>query len=362
MKCAIILGTRPEIIKMAPIVNACNAKNIAYFILHTGQHYSENMDKVFFDDLELPQPTYNLGVGNQPHRKQVGLMTRKMMEIFSVERPDVIIVQGDTISVLAGTLAAKRLGIKVAHHEAGLRSHDPTMIEETNRVTTDHLSDFLFAPTSEAVSNLVEEGYEGKNIYQTGNTIVDAVFYALEIAKKKSVILKTLGLTSQQYILITAHRSENVDKRYNLKNILRGLDECATLHKELTFVYSLHPRTKKMIDEFGLRIPESLTIIEPVAFLDFLMLESNARLIMTDSGGLQEEACILKIPCVTMRLNTERPETVTLGMNVLCGTESETIVSVFREMMDKKDIVWSNPFGDGHAAEKIIDILQQQLL
>ena len=360
MKVAIVLGTRPEIIKMAPIVNACKKMGVDFFILHSGQHYSENMDSVFFSDLELPQPHYNLGVGNQPHRKQVGLMTRHMCEVFKQEKPDVVIVQGDTISVLSGTLAAKRLGIKVAHHEAGLRSHDPSMIEETNRVTTDHLSDFLFAPTKDAVKNLVEEGYSGDRIFQTGNTVVDAVLYAKDLAEKKSTILSDMNLEKGRYVLITAHRSENVDKRTNLKDLIRGIEACAASYKDLTFIYSMHPRTKKMIDRFGLSMPQNITIIEPVSFLDFLQLETNARLIMTDSGGLQEEACILQVPCVTMRLNTERPETVELGINTLSGTHPDMIVSKVNEMMSKEITQWHNPFGDGHAAEHILDILKKE--
>ncbi len=360
MKAAIVLGTRPEIIKMAPIINACRKMGVEFFILHTGQHYSQNMDSVFFSDLELPQPDYNLGVGNQPHRMQVGLMTRHMIEVFTQEKPDVVIVQGDTISVLAGTLAAKRLGIKVAHHEAGLRSHDPSMIEETNRVTTDHLSDFLFAPTEEAVKNLVEEGYASERVFHTGNTVVDAVLYAKDLADKKSDILETLKLSKKQYVLITAHRSENVDKRTNLKDLLRGIESTAASYSELTFVYSMHPRTKKMIDRFGLDMPQYVTIIEPVSFLDFLQLERHARLIMTDSGGLQEEACILQVPCVTMRLNTERPETVRLGINTLSGTHPDMIREKVKEMISKEGIVWKNPFGDGHAAEHILDILQKE--
>ncbi len=360
MKLAIVLGTRPEIIKMAPIINACKKLDVDFFILHTGQHYSENMDSVFFSDLELPEPDYNLGVGNQPHRKQVGLMTRHMIEVFKQEKPDVVIVQGDTISVLSGTLAAKRLGIKVAHHEAGLRSHDPSMIEETNRVTTDHLSDFLFAPTKEAVKNLVEEGYSSDRIFQTGNTVVDAVLYAKDLAEKKSQILDELELIKGKYVLITAHRSENVDKRTNLKDMIRGIESTAASYPDLTFVYSMHPRTKKMIDRFGLHMPQHVKIIEPVSFLDFLQLETHARLIMTDSGGLQEEACILQVPCVTMRLNTERPETVRLGINTLAGTHPDMIRAKVKEMMSKDNIVWENPFGDGKAGEHILEILQKE--
>lgn len=362
MKICIILGTRPEIIKMSPVIRACQNKKENFFILHTGQHYTREMDEQMFDDLELPKPKYNLGVGGQPYRKQVGLMTKEIGKILELERPDVVIVQGDTISVLAGALAANKLGIKIGHHEAGLRSHDISMPEETNRVITDHISDYLFIPTPDALKNLHQEGTEAERIYLTGNTIVDAVQQNLAIAEKKTNILKTLGLKDKGYLLITAHRAENVDNPERLGGIIKGL-ELVRRECKLPIIFSLHPRTKGRLTEFNLSLPTGVKVIEPVGFLEFLSLENHARLVLTDSGGLQEECFILQVPCVTLRDNTERPETLEYGVNVLAGTEPEKILSATREMLSKKLKwnKWDNPFGDGKAGERIIDIIDRHI-
>lgn len=359
MKIAIILGTRPEIIKMSPIIRECEKRKIDYFILHTGQHYSKELDEQIFQDLNLPKPKYNLGVGGQPYRKQIGLMTKEIIKVLKSENPDFVIVQGDTISVLAGALAANKLGIKLAHHEAGLRSHDITMLEEINRVIVDHISDYLFTPTPDALKNLHQEGRDPEKIHFTGNTIVDAIHQNLEISDKKSIILEKLGLKIKNYFLCTAHRAENVDDEQRLKGIL---DSFALLEKELNIplVFSLHPRTKLRIEQFNLKIPEKIIVIEPPGFLDFIKLEKNARLILTDSGGIQEESFILQVPCVTLRDNTERPETVEYGANILAGTVPEKILECAKKMLSKKDFsISESPFGDGKAAERIIKILEE---
>ena len=358
MKLAVIVGTRPEIIKMAPVIRACERAGVDFFIIHTGQHYSPKMDVVFFDELSLPAPKYNLGIGNQPHRKQVGLMVKEITKAYKTEKPDIVVVEGDTISVLSGSLAAKNLGIKIAHHEAGLRSHDPSMIEETNRVTTDHISDFLFAPTQEAENNLIEEGCDRNRIHVTGNTIVDAVLDNKKIADQKSCILKKLGLESKKYFLFTAHRSETVDKKETCLLLIDCLKKINIEFPEYRIVYPVHPRTEKMIERFGLKIPQEILTTEPFPYLDFLCLESNARLIITDSGGIQEEACVIKVPCVTIRKNTERPETVSGGMNVLTGLDEHKLAGAVREMLNK-EIVWSNPFGDYGVGERIVSLLRQ---
>lgn len=359
-KIAIILGTRPEIIKMSSIIHACRKKGIDFFILHTGQHYTPNMDKDFFDELELPVPKYNLGIGNQPHRKQVGLMVRDISKVLESERPDIIIVEGDTISVLAGSLAAKNLGIKIAHHEAGLRSHDPSMIEETNRVSTDHISDFLFAPTVEAVRNLTEEGYRPEQIFLTGNTIVDAVKDYREMAEAKSRILEKLSLRPKEYFLLTAHRSEAVDKKENCLALIGCLNKLADEFSNYRIVYPVHPRTFKMLEKYNLEIPKRILTTEPLSFLDFIQLQSKSKLVITDSGGVQEETSILKVPCVTIRNNTERPETVENGMNILVGLDAHKLVIAVREMMDKK-IVWKELFGEYGVGERIVTLLHSSL-
>lgn len=362
MKLAIVLGTRPEIIKMAPIIRECEKRKLDYFVLHTGQHYSKELDEQIFSDLDLAKPKYNLGVGSQPYRKQVGIMTREIEKIFEKEMPNLVLVQGDTISVLAGALAAKKLNIKVGHHEAGLRSHDTTMLEEINRVIVDHISDYLFTPTPDALKNLHQEGKEPSRIFFTGNTIVDALNQNIEIAKSKSKILATTGLKSKGYFLVTAHRAENVDKPEKLKDILSGL---AKIYREfaIPLFFPIHPRTLARIKESNLAIPHGVNLINPVGFLDFLILEQNARLVITDSGGVQEECFVLKVPCVTIRENTERPETIEYGMNILAGTNPEKMLLATKEMMTKNHNMkeWENPFGDGHAAERIIDILVEKV-
>ncbi|MDD5290992.1 MAG: UDP-N-acetylglucosamine 2-epimerase (non-hydrolyzing) [Patescibacteria group bacterium] len=355
-KIAIILGTRPEIIKMSPIVRACEKRKLDYFILHTGQHYSYEMDKKIFEDLEIKEPKYNLNVGGNEYRKQVGLMIREIMKVLAQEKPEAILVQGDTNSVLAGALAANKLGIKIGHHEAGLRSHDLTMLEETNRIITDHISDFLFAPTDDALQNLKDEGVADGKAVLTGNTVVDAVFQNLELAEKKSDILKALNLEDKNYILATAHRAENVDIEERLEGILEGLAFVAN-DFNLPIIYPVHPRTLNNIKKFGLEIPAGVRAIPPLGYLDFLQLESKANLIITDSGGLQEEACILKIPCVTIRDNTERPETLKSGANILAGTDPKKILSCSRKMAGTKK-EWDNPFGDGRAGKRIVRFFQ----
>lgn len=355
MKIAIILGTRPEIIKMAPIIKELENRNADYFILHTGQHYSYEMDRKFFEDLELREPHHNLNIGGNEYRKQVGQMIREIMRVLNETRPDVILVQGDTNTVLAGAQAANKLGIKIGHHEAGLRSHNLTMLEETNRIITDHVSDYLFCPTEDARNNLIEEGISADKIFLTGNTVVDSLLQNIELADKKVNIFEKLNIERKNYIVVTAHRAENVDIEERLKGILDGLGLVAE-NFSLPIIYPIHPRTLNNIKKFGLEIPPSVRMIEPLGYLEFLQLEANAKLIITDSGGVQEEACILKVPCVTVRDETERPEMIKAGMNILAGTDPETILNCAKKMLGGNKI-WSNPFGDGQAGKRIVEHL-----
>jgi len=361
---AIILGTRPEIIKMSPIIRECERRNVEYFILHTGQHYSYNMDKLFYEELDLPTPNYNLGIKSKSPMLQgehIGRMLVQIEKILLKERPDIALVQGDTNTVLAGSICVSKLktspinrNILLGHVEAGLRSYDRTMTEEINRVLGDHMSDYLFAPTKQSKENILKESIEEKKIYITGNTIVDAVYENMKNVEK-SDILDKLNLNRKDYFLVTAHRQENVDDRNKLKNIINGLEK---LHKEfgIDIIYPVHPRTRKMIYKFSISIPTSLRLIEPVGVFELFKLEANAKLILTDSGGLQEESCILKVPCVTLRENTERVETLYLGCNILAGTDPEKILESTKIMLNKK-IIWSEPFGKGDASKKIIDII-----
>jgi UDP-N-acetylglucosamine 2-epimerase (non-hydrolysing) len=317
------------------------------------------MDKIFFDELKLPKPDYNLEVGSGMHGEQTGKMLTGIERVLIDEKPDVVLVEGDTNTVLAGGLAAAKLHIKVGHVEAGLRSYDRSMPEEINRVLIDHISDYLFAPTKTSCENLRREGILNSKIHVVGNTIVDATTQNLSIAKDSSNILDQLCLNPDEFFLITLHRAENVDNPGRLENILTGLELLSGLYK-LPIIFPIHPRTMNRIKAFGfgdkIKNIASLNIVEPAGYMDFLNLESKASLILTDSGGVQEEACILRTPCVTLRDNTERPETIDAGANMLAGCDTEKIIANVEKMMSVERI-WGNPFGDGRAAEHMIDIL-----
>lgn len=353
MKFCIILGTRPEIIKMSPIIRECEKQGLDYFVIHTGQHYSYEMDKIFFEELKLPQPKYYLDVGSGSHGHQTGKMLASIEDVLIEEIPDIVYVQGDTNTVLAGALVASKLHIKIGHVEAGLRSFDRSMPEEINRVMADHVSDYLFAPTEAAKALLLKEGIPESRIFVTGNTIVDAVYENSKIANNSDILLK-LGLKPHEYMLSTLHRQENVDDKVRLSEIMKGLGEVSIRYK-MPIVLPIHPRTKKMIKEFGIQLPDGIQVIDPLGFMEFLKAESNARLVLTDSGGVQEECCILGVPCVTIRENTERPETVEVGANVLAGYHSCNIVDSAGIMMNKNK-KWNNPFGDGSSGKKIVQL------
>jgi len=354
MKASIILGTRPEIIKMSPVIRELEHQGLDYFILHTGQHYSHNMDRLFFEELNLPEPKYNLDAGSGTHAEETAKMLTGVETVLVKEKPDIVLVEGDTNSVLAGALAAVKLGVKVGHVEAGLRSYDREMPEETNRVLTDHMSDLLFAPTDGAKRNLLREGIADSTISVTGNTIVDVAVQNSELLNNPSDTLDDLNIEGKDYFLVTAHRQENVDNRERFQGILDGLK---LIHEEfgLPLIYPIHPRAKKKMSEFALNL-EGVTLMDPVGYLCFLRLERNAKLILTDSGGIQEEACILRVPCVTLRDNTERPETLEMESNVLAGTKPEEIVRMTRLMLGKSKS-WKNPFGDGNAGRRIVEEL-----
>lgn len=395
MKIGIILGTRPEIIKLSPIIrelerlkdnsncsgglndssnyggkihNPCKSNkyitnnHIDYFIIHTNQHYSENMDKIFFRDLNLPSPNYNLNVGSGTHGEQTAKMLEGIEKILIDEKPDIVIIQGDTNTVLAGVLASSKLKIKVAHVEAGLRSYDKSMPEEINRVIADHISDYLFAPTEIAKENLLKEGIVEEKIFVVGNTIVDATLQNIEIANNREDIknfIKSLS-NEKDYFLLTLHRAENTDNEYRLKNIFEGIIEIIKCYRDIKIIFPIHPRTKNKLKKYNIfdeiNNNKNIKIIEPVGYLEFLMLEKNAKLILTDSGGVQEEACILKVPCITLRDNTERPETVNIGSNMLVGDNKEKLIKAV-EIMLKKDRKWINPFGNGYSGKNIVNIL-----
>jgi len=363
-KLAIIFGTRPEIIKLSPLIKLCQKTTVPFFCVHTGQHFSYEMDRIFFKELGLPGPKYKLNIKSlAPFRQgdHTGRMLIGLEKILLKEMPYAIVVQGDTNTVLAAALTAEKISttesytgfqIKVAHVEAGLRSFDRSMPEETNRFIVDHLADFLFVPTQKAKGQLLKEGVPRGWIQVTGNTIVDAVKNYLKSAEDKSRILKKLGIQKKKYILLTLHRQENVDSKEIFVNLLKGI--VLTSQKTgLPVIFPIHPRTVKRLGNFGLELPREITSIRPTGFLDFLWLEANAKLIMTDSGGAQEEACILKVPCVTLRDNTERPETVVAGANMIAGRQPQGILRAALKMIKIKNN-WQNPLGDGKASSRIL--------
>jgi UDP-N-acetylglucosamine 2-epimerase (non-hydrolysing) len=357
---AVLLGTRPEIIKLAPIIRLLRKMRHPYFLIHTGQHYSWEMDRVFFKDLGLPEPKIQLSIRseNNLHGAHTGRMLEAIEKILIERCPKIILVQGDTNTVLAGSLAAAKIPqVKLGHVEAGLRSYDRTMPEEINRVLSDHVSDYLFAPTAGAKDILLKEGICADKIFVTGNTIVDAVTQNLEITKRRVKTGRRQFPETGSYFLMTLHRQENVDDPKRLKMILGAVGSAAKNLKSQV-IFSIHPRTRKRIHEYGLRVPEAIRIIPPVGFLEFLLLEHRAAMILSDSGGLQEEACILKVPCVTLRTSTERPETVAVGANLVAGFSRQTIIRAAEKMIRSRRN-WRNPFGDGKASERILDIINR---
>lgn len=350
---AIVLGTRPEIIKMSPIIRECERRGLEYLILHSGQHYSYEMDRIFFEQLRLPQPDFNLDAGSGTQAEQTGRIMVGAEKVLLKERPDVVLVQGDTNTTLAGALTSAKLGIRVGHVEAGLRSYDRSMPEEVNRVLADHLSDMLFAPTEGARRNLELEGMT-RNVFVTGNTVVDAVLENRMIAEESVDPLADHSLEPGKYVLVTVHRKENVDSPEVLRSIVSGL---LSVREEfgMPVLFPMHPRTEGMAEKIGIDL-DGITVVKPIGYLEFLMLESKASLILTDSGGVQEEACILRVPCVTLRENTERPETIEAGSNVIAGRDPSRILELSRRMISKERN-WSNPFGDGKAGERITRII-----
>ncbi|MBR4446844.1 non-hydrolyzing UDP-N-acetylglucosamine 2-epimerase [Methanobrevibacter sp.] len=368
MKIATILGTRPEIIKMAPIIDEIAKRGIDQIVLHTGQHYDKEMSDNFFRDLEIPTPDYNIHVGSGTHGKQTGLMMKGIEEVLLEEKPDIVLVQGDTNAVLAGALVASKLHIAIGHVEAGLRSFDMTMPEEVNRRAADVTSTMYFIPTEESAINLLAEGFSHKNLLITGNTVVDACFRHLEIAKKRGFEDESLGdldIDSMDNILtLTMHRAENVDVKERVINIIGALKELS----DMNIIFPIHPRTKNTLENFGLfddlNDLEHVHIIKPLGYLDFLLLTSKSTLILTDSGGLQEEAITLDVPALTLRYNTERPETVTAGGNILVGSDKDAILENARKILSDKEFAEKmknapNPYGQGDSAKLTVDAIEE---
>lgn len=354
MKVLSIVGARPQFIKAAVVSMQLEAsERIKEVLVHTGQHYDVDMSEVFFSELRIPEPAYNLGIGGGTHGENTGRMLEQLEKVMLAEHPEWVLIYGDTDSTLAGALAAVKLHIPVAHVEAGLRSFNRLMPEEINRVLSDHASDLLFAPTNTAVANLRKEGIPEARISLVGDVMYDAALHFGEKADRESDILQRLGLKPKGYILTTIHRAENTDDIERLKAIFDGL---AIVAERLPVVLPLHPRTRKALERAGLidEVRKRLALIDPVGYLDMVALEKNARLIATDSGGVQKEAYFFEVPCVTLRDETEWVELVEAGWNVLAPpTSAERVAETVLNRLDAR----GEPvrvYGDGRAAEKII--------
>ncbi len=356
-KIALIFGTRPEIIKMAPFIHEAASRRFNFFIIHTGQHYSEVMDKVFWENLNLPDPKYNLGIGSGSHAEQVGKMMIAVEKVLMEEKPDYVGVYADLNSSIAGALAAAKLGIPIIQLEAGLRSFDRRMPEEINRLVVDRLAHILFPPTPLQKSHLSKDNITN-NVFTVGNLIADVVNENLPKAQSNSRVLEKLGLESQKYFLATIHRAGAVDHRENFQNLLLGLASVADRFKQ-PVIYPIHPRARKNLEKVALPTRADLRIIAPLDYFDFLTLAANAKVILSDSGGIQEEAAIMRVPLVTLRENTERQETVELGSNILAGFNPQTILEKTVEMAARpRD--WQHPYGE-NVAQKMCDILEKVL-
>lgn len=363
MKIVNVVGARPNFMKMAPIIQAMNRypDSIRHILVHTGQHYDEKMSKAFFDDLKMPKPDIDLGVGSGSHAEQTARVMIEFEKVCIREEPDLIVVVGDVNSTMACTITAKKLGIRVAHVEAGLRSRDMAMPEEINRLCTDVLCDYLFTTDHFADENLRAEGVPAEKIFFVGNVMIDTLFKHRDMAQDLGLI-DQWGLKPKSYATMTLHRPSNVDDKATLKGILEALQE---ITREVPIIFPIHPRTRKMVERFGFEGylengagTKGIRCVEPLGYMEFLHLNMNSRMVLTDSGGLQEETTVLGVPCITMRENTERPITCREGTNVIVGNRKENILAAAMNVIEGKAPVGRIPEKwDGKAAERIVDIL-----
>jgi UDP-N-acetylglucosamine 2-epimerase (non-hydrolysing) len=346
-----VVGARPNFVKAAPVLRAARRLGIRQTLVHTGQHYDRDMSDVFFSQLEIPEPDVNLGVGSGSHAAQTAEIMRRFEPVLLEHKPDVVLVYGDVNSTVAAALVCSKLLIRVAHVEAGLRSFDRTMPEEINRVVTDRLSDMLFTPSEDGDANLQREGVPQEKIHRVGNVMIDSLIELLPAARSRP----TKGLP-ERLALVTLHRPSNVDDGENLQKILDSLGQVS---QRLDTVFPVHPRTRQRINELGIRTPK-LHLVDPMPYIEFLALQSRAAVVITDSGGIQEETTYLGVPCLTMRENTERPITVTLGTNTLVGEDRDKLVRELNKILagqGKKGVI--PPLWDGHAGERIADVLSR---
>jgi UDP-N-acetylglucosamine 2-epimerase len=348
-----VVGARPQFIKAKLLVDGLKEKGIDHALVHTGQHYDYEMSKIFFDELTIPRPRYNLNVGSHTPGKQLSLIIERLEKVLLKEKPEIVIAYGDTNSTLAAALTAVKLQITLCHVEAGLRSYNRTMPEEINRVVTDHLSDILFCPSQTAVNNLAKEGISD-GVHLVGDIMYDLLLQFKDIASKDSKILSRLKLVPKNYLLATLHRPANADSATNIKRILRAFKE---INQHI--VLPLHPRTLRTLKKNAIKLPPCVQLIKPVGYLDILTLEKNARIIITDSGGVQKESYWLGVPCVTLREETEWLETVKNGWNVLVGSDPDRLVEEIRRIkLPKKR---PQLYGDGHTTPRIVNYLKNKL-
>jgi UDP-N-acetylglucosamine 2-epimerase len=349
---ASIVGARPQFIKSAPVSRAL-ASEFREIFIHTGQHYDYGMSEVFFTEMEMRPPDFNLGIGGGSHGGQTGKMLIELDKIFNEVKPDCVLVYGDTNSTLAGALTAAKAQIPLAHVEAGLRSYNRAMPEEINRVLTDHVSAFLFCPTDSAVENLSREGIV-QGVHRVGDVMADALFYNLELARARSRIIEHMGLGRGGYALATVHRASNTDEVKNMRSILGALGRLSS-----RVIFPVHPRTRKMMREWEISVSSNIVMIDPVGYFDMLALQENANCILTDSGGLQKEAYLLGVRCITLREETEWVETLASGWNQLAGVSERKIVDLFEGWFPRGER--APLYGDGHSAKQICDILAASL-
>ncbi len=360
MKICCVIGARPQFVKAAALVRAAEGKDVDVSFIHTGQHYDENMSGVFFEEMNIPKPTVNLEVGGCNQGAMTGRMIEGLESVFEAESPDWVLVFGDTNSTIAGALTASKMQIPVAHVEAGLRSFNRKMPEEINRVLTDHCADLLLTPTDIATKNLQREGVALDKICQVGDVMVDALHYYRELANQKSNILERHGLQTKQYVLATIHRAENVTNTATLRNIFEGLIDISA---NIPVVLPMHPRTKQALIELGLmeKVNQMLRVIDPLGYFDMVALTEHAQVVMTDSGGLQKEAYLLEVPCVTLRHQTEWIELIEHGYNRLVPPVSAGVVKEGFESWIGKEVDWSHClYGDGSAATRVIESLLKE--
>jgi UDP-N-acetylglucosamine 2-epimerase (non-hydrolysing) len=355
-----IVGARPNFMKVAPIVTALRADGDAFesILVHTGQHYDEKLSKVFFDELGLPHPDVNLNVGSGSHAQQTAAIIAAFEPVLLEHRPDILVVVGDVNSTLACALVAAKLDVRVAHVEAGLRSFDRTMPEEINRLLTDQISDWLFTSEPGAADNLRREGIDAAKIHFVGNVMIDTLLAHRERARALDVPSR-FGVTRSQYGLLTLHRPSNVDDLATLERLLRAIGE---ISREVPFIFPVHPRTRPMLDRSevarALVAEGGLRPVDPLGYVDFLGLMEGSRVLLTDSGGIQEETTILGVPCLTLRHNTERPVTITHGTNQLVGTDPDRIREAWQQVRSRATSHTVPPLWDGRTAQRIVDVLR----